>query len=146
MKNLHPQGARAISPFSSKAELASFASNASKPIHSPAYSDQSQQAAIVVLRGKQVDARLGISRSSRYDKLNPRSSRFDPTFPKPIKLGATSIGFIQSEINEWISSRISASRSGSEIGRQAKFQREHSPDNNAGDVTQVTAHPRKEKA
>ena len=118
MKQLRPQGARAILPFTSKAQSASFANNASQPIHSTAYSDQSHPTGIVVLRGKQVDARLGISRSSRYEKLNPRSPRFDPTFPKPIKLGAASIGFIQAEIDGWITSRITASRNASDTGGQ----------------------------
>jgi len=31
-----------------------------------------------------------------------------PTFPKPIKLGASAIGWIDSEITTWIEQRMSA--------------------------------------
>lgn len=34
----------------------------------------------------------------------------DGTFPKSIQLGARRIGFLESEIDEWITSRIKASR------------------------------------
>jgi len=34
------------------------------------------------------------------------------TFPKPIKLGERSSGWIESEIQEWLEDRIKASRSG----------------------------------
>ena len=34
------------------------------------------------------------------------------TFPKPISLGARAVGFIEDEVDEWIASRIAASRSG----------------------------------
>jgi prophage regulatory protein len=64
-------------------------------------------APIIAIKGKQLEAQANISRSSRYEKLDPRSPRFDPTFPKPIKLGA-SIRFIQSEVNDWISARMAA--------------------------------------
>jgi prophage regulatory protein len=75
-----------------------------------AHSGRYHKQPIAVLRGKDVDSLLGISRSARYDKLNPRSPRFDPTFPKPIKLGLASIGFVQSEIDGWVESRIRTSR------------------------------------
>ncbi|HCY61427.1 MAG TPA: dipicolinate synthase [Oxalobacteraceae bacterium] len=34
----------------------------------------------------------------------------EKTFPQPIKLGARRIGFISSEIDEWIAARIAESR------------------------------------
>lgn len=118
-KNIY-LGAPPVLTLASKAESASVPSQTQKPTLATAYSDQSQQLPIIVLKGKQVDARLSISRSARYEKLNPRSPRFDPTFPKPIKLGAASIGFIQSEINAWIASRITASRNDCKVGGQEK--------------------------
>lgn len=63
-----------------------------------------------ILRRKQVQARLGLARSTLYDKLNSRSPRHDPTFPKPIKIGIAAIGFIESEIQAWLESRLCASR------------------------------------
>jgi len=68
------------------------------------------QSALTILRRKQVEARTGLSRSTIYDKLNPKSPRFDTTFPKPISLGAGAVGWIESEVNTWLESRISASR------------------------------------
>lgn len=97
-------------PPASKTESIINVENVQIPVLDTAQSNKCSQSAIYVLRGEQVDAQLGISRSARYDKLNPRSPRFDPTFPKPIKLGAASIGFIQSEVDGWVTSRITASR------------------------------------
>lgn len=66
----------------------------------------------VILRRKQVEARTGCSRSSLYERINPRSPRYDPDFPKPIKLGAKAVGWVEKEINLWIESRICATRNG----------------------------------
>lgn len=63
-----------------------------------------------ILRRKEVEARTGLSRTTIYDKLNPKSPRHDPTFPKQISLGAESVGWIEAELNAWIESRITASR------------------------------------
>lgn len=67
---------------------------------------------IIVLRGKQVDRILSSSRSTRYERLNPRSPRFDPTFPKPFRLGPNSVGWDSRAITSWIESRIRASENG----------------------------------
>lgn len=63
-----------------------------------------------ILRRKEVEARTGLSRTTIYDKLNSKSPRYDPTFPRQISLGAESVGWIESEVNTWIESRITASR------------------------------------
>jgi prophage regulatory protein len=65
---------------------------------------------IVILRQAKLLARIGLSRACVYDKLNPNSIRYDATFPKQIKLGPGAVGWIESEIDEWIRSRINASR------------------------------------
>ncbi|WP_374990710.1 helix-turn-helix transcriptional regulator [Enterobacter kobei] len=49
---------------------------------------------------------LGISRSSIYEKLNPKSRYYDADFPKPIRLGAASVGWRSTSVNEWIASRV----------------------------------------
>jgi prophage regulatory protein len=59
-----------------------------------------------VLRLKDVLHKLSISRSTLYDWMDDESPRFDSKFPKPIKLGATSIGWIEGEINDWLYSRM----------------------------------------
>lgn len=55
-----------------------------------------------VLRMKNLTQKLGISRSSIYDKINPKSQRYDSTFPKPIKLGASAVGWVEVEVDEWL--------------------------------------------
>jgi prophage regulatory protein len=61
-----------------------------------------------ILRLKQVVERIGLGRSTIYDRMDTQSPRHDATFPKPIKLGASAIGWIDSEITVWIEQRISA--------------------------------------
>ncbi len=59
-----------------------------------------------ILRLSEVMSRIGISRSTIYDWLNPLSPRFDRSFPKPIQLGKASVGWIESAINVWIEQRV----------------------------------------
>jgi len=64
-----------------------------------------------ILRIPDVQKKTGMSRSTIYSKLNPSSKYFDPTFPKPIRLGngpASSVGLIESEIDAWIEVRAAA--------------------------------------
>lgn len=73
------------------------------------------QAALTILRRRQVEQRLGLSRSTIYSKLkrDPKRPReFDPTFPSPIKLGpgAKAVGWVESEINTWLTAQIENSR------------------------------------
>lgn len=42
---------------------------------------------IRILRRKQLEDRTGLSRSTIYARLNPKSPNYDPTFPRPIELG-----------------------------------------------------------
>lgn len=57
-----------------------------------------------ILRRKQVEARIGLSRSTIYDGVNAG------TFPKPINLGRQSVGWIEAEVEQWLRERIAASR------------------------------------
>lgn len=61
--------------------------------------------ALTILRRRHVQARTGLSRSSIYAKLDPKSSSYDPEFPTSIRLSKTSVGWLTSEIEAWISSR-----------------------------------------
>jgi len=76
-----------------------------------------QQGAIAhrLLRRKQVEQAIGLSRSTIYARLDPKSRHYDPDFPKPIKLGSTSIAFIESEVQEYIAHRIASSRKTAEV-------------------------------
>jgi len=71
----------------------------------------------VVLRMKQVIERLGVSRSTVYDWMNPQSPRHAQDFPLPIRLSAVAgrgaVGWLESDICRWIESRDCAvSRAG----------------------------------
>ena len=56
-------------------------------------------------RGRDVDALLGISKSTRYARQDPKSVQYDPTWPLPIKLSARSTGYLVIEIEAWLASR-----------------------------------------
>jgi predicted DNA-binding transcriptional regulator AlpA len=66
--------------------------------------------ATVILRRRQVEARTSLSRSAIYDRLDANSPRYDPTFPKQVKLGSSSVGWLESEIENWLAARTRASR------------------------------------
>ena len=53
-----------------------------------------------IVRLPEVMLRTGLSRSSIYNFL------LAGNFPSRIKLGARSIGFLEADINDWISSKI----------------------------------------
>ncbi|WP_259741263.1 AlpA family transcriptional regulator [Pseudomonas fluorescens] len=59
-----------------------------------------------ILRMAEVTRRVGLSKSTIYDRINPKSTRYDDTFPKPIKIGLSAIGWLEEHINSWIESRI----------------------------------------
>lgn len=65
---------------------------------------------IKIIRRKEVEERIALSRSAIYDKLSPTSPRFDPSFPRPISLGPHAVGWVEAQINDWLQSRIAASR------------------------------------
>jgi prophage regulatory protein len=48
----------------------------------------------------------GLSRSAIYDRLDTKSPRHDPTFPKKIKLSQRSVGFSERETSAWLAARI----------------------------------------
>jgi prophage regulatory protein len=60
-----------------------------------------------ILRLPSVKARTGLSRSSIYLRAN------EGTFPKPISLGMRAVGWLESEVDSWLSSRVEQSRKGS---------------------------------
>jgi prophage regulatory protein len=62
------------------------------------------KAAVEILRRREVEARTGLSRSTIYQKIKERA------FPLPISLGAKSVGWIKTEIDEWLEARVKLSR------------------------------------
>ena len=65
---------------------------------------------ITILRQKQLRAVVGLAPSTVWDRINPNSPRYDPTFPKPVRLGTRSVGWLSSEIQDWLAARVLASR------------------------------------
>ena len=58
-----------------------------------------------ILRRPQVQQRTGLSRSTLYQYIK------DGEFPKSIALGPRSVGWLESEISDWIAERVKISRS-----------------------------------
>ena len=58
-----------------------------------------------ILRLPAVKARTGLSRSTIYLRISEGS------FPKPVSLGSRAVGWIESEIDDWLNQKIDASRS-----------------------------------
>lgn len=57
-----------------------------------------------ILRLPAVKTHTGLSRSTIYLRIA------EGTFPKPISLGRRAVGWIDSEIQEWLEKQIKASR------------------------------------
>jgi len=55
-----------------------------------------------ILRRPEVESRTGLSRSTIYTQMA------DGTFPKPVRLGKRAVGWTESSVAEWLSSREAA--------------------------------------
>jgi prophage regulatory protein len=60
-----------------------------------------------ILRLPEVKTRVGLSRSSIYLRVA------DGSFPRPISLGARAVGWVESDVEDWIYRKIAASRTNS---------------------------------
>jgi prophage regulatory protein len=59
------------------------------------------------LRRKQVETRTGLSRSTIYQYIK------DGAFPRPVRLGARAVGWLESDVSDWIAARVKCARNGS---------------------------------
>jgi len=66
-------------------------------------SDQYQQG-LSILRRKQVEVRTGLARSTIYHHIKAG------TFPRPIPLGPRAVGWLESDVSNWIAERIQIAR------------------------------------
>ena len=57
-----------------------------------------------VLRRRDVQDRTGLSRSTLYERVAEGS------FPQPIHLGGRSVGWLESEVDQWIDDCVARSR------------------------------------
>jgi prophage regulatory protein len=65
---------------------------------------QTSTAPLVVLRRKQVEERTGLSRSTLYHYIKLGN------FPKPMALGPRVVGWLESDVNSWITDRVTVRR------------------------------------
>ena len=65
----------------------------------------------IILRLPTVKARTGLSRSSLYRQIA------EDRFPKPISLSGRAVGWLESEVDEWLDRQIVDSRHLAQEGR-----------------------------
>lgn len=64
-----------------------------------------------IIRLPELLERTGLSKSTVYDRLDVRSPRHDPDFPRPMKLGITkcsAVGWSDEAVDIWITKTLSA--------------------------------------
>lgn len=61
--------------------------------------------AIAILRLPQVKIKVGLSRSSIYLAVGEKR------FPQPVHLVARAVGWLESEVDDWLNGQIQSSRS-----------------------------------
>jgi len=67
-----------------------------------------------ILRLPEVKARTGLSRSTVYLRIS------NGKFPKPVSLGGRAVGWVESDINDWLLQQIENSRKDTSMGRSVK--------------------------
>ncbi len=60
---------------------------------------------IRIMRRKHVEHRTGLPRSTIYSKMSSGE------FPKPVDLGQRAVGWIESEVDDWLTAQVNKSRS-----------------------------------
>ena len=59
-----------------------------------------------IINLKEVIAFTSISRAKIYEMINETSKYYDPTFPKPVRLSESRIGWSAWEIHQWIEAKM----------------------------------------
>ncbi|SDY38903.1 helix-turn-helix transcriptional regulator [Acinetobacter kyonggiensis] len=59
-----------------------------------------------IINIKDVIQFTSISRAKIYEMINVNSRYYDPTFPKPVRLSESRIGWVALEVHQWIESKI----------------------------------------
>jgi prophage regulatory protein len=57
-----------------------------------------------ILRRQLVEAQTGLSRSKIYDLVTREQ------FPRPVKIGARAVGWVEADIAAWINEKIEAAK------------------------------------
>ena len=59
-----------------------------------------------IINIKDVIQFTSISRAKIYEMINVNSKYYDPTFPRPIRLSESRIGWLALEVNQWIEFKL----------------------------------------
>lgn len=59
-----------------------------------------------IINIKDVIGFTSISRAKIYEMINTDSKYYDPTFPRPIRLSESRIGWVALEVHQWIEVKI----------------------------------------
>lgn len=63
-----------------------------------------------ILRIKDLTKLTGLSRSAIYDRMDAKSPRCDPDFPKSVALGGTAVGWFLEDVERWLATCASRPR------------------------------------
>lgn len=70
-----------------------------------------------IIRLSRVEELTGLQRSSIYNRMNPKSRYYDPTFPGQFSLGETgnsAVGWYEDEVLHWVAQRGTVNSSGNQ--------------------------------
>ena len=59
-------------------------------------------------RRRAVEEITGLGRSTIYAKLDRKSPYYDPSFPRPVRLGKKIVAWPESAIADWLATRAAA--------------------------------------
>ena len=59
-----------------------------------------------IINIKEVLQFTSISRAKIYEMINVDSKYYDPSFPKPVRLSESRIGWVALEVHQWIECKI----------------------------------------
>ena len=59
-----------------------------------------------IINLKEVIQFTSISRAKIYEMINVDSKYYDQSFPKPVRLSESRIGWVALEVNQWIESKM----------------------------------------
>ncbi|MEG2446024.1 MAG: AlpA family phage regulatory protein [Acinetobacter sp.] len=59
-----------------------------------------------IINLKEVIQFTSISRAKIYEMINDSSRYYDPSFPKPVRLSESRIGWVALEVHQWIEAKI----------------------------------------
>jgi len=63
-----------------------------------------------IIRLKEVIDKTSLSSATIYRKMDSKSDLHDPEFPQKVSLGGRAVGWVESEVDEWIERQISNAR------------------------------------